>query len=54
MRTERHELTGAEGGPVQIEDFRSRLAERAERADRIASRLLEGLGSGEPAEKSEA
>jgi hypothetical protein len=43
-RTERHELTGAEGGAVQVEDFRARLAERA---DRIATRLLEAIGPGE-------
>jgi hypothetical protein len=43
-RTERHELTGADGGAVQVEDFRGRLAERA---DRIASRLLEAIGPGE-------
>jgi transposase len=43
-RTERHELTGAEGGAVQVEDFRARLAERSER---IATRLLEAIGPGE-------
>ena len=43
-RTERHQLTGADGGAVQVEDFRGRLAERA---DRIASRLLEAIGPGE-------
>lgn len=48
-RTERHELTGAEGGPVQVEDFRVRLAERAER---IATRLLEAIGPGETPEQS--
>jgi hypothetical protein len=48
-RTERHELTGSDGGPVQVEDFRPRLAERAER---IASRLLEAIGPGEGAEHS--
>ena len=48
-RTERHELTGADGGAVQVEDFRGRLAERAEH---IASRLLEGIGPGESAEPS--
>jgi hypothetical protein len=40
-RTERHELTGAEGGAVQVEDFRARLAERSQR---IATRLLEAIG----------
>lgn len=48
-RTERHELTGAEGGPVQVEDFRARLADRAER---IAARLLEAIGPGEAPEQS--
>ena len=48
-RTERHELTGTDGGPVQVEDFRARLAERAER---IAARLLEAIGPGEPPEQS--
>jgi len=43
-RTERHELSGPDGGPVQLEDFRGRLAERA---DRIAARLLGPLGPGE-------
>jgi len=38
-RTERHELTGSEGGPVQVEDYRMRLAERAER---IAARPPHG------------
>lgn len=47
-RTERHELTGADGGSVQVEDFRGRLAERA---DRIASRLLEAIGPGENVEQ---
>ncbi len=40
-RTERHELSGEGGGPVQIEDYRLRLSERAER---IAARLLEAVG----------
>jgi len=48
-RTERHELTGADGGAVQVEDFRGRLSERA---DRIASRLLEAIGPGETVEQS--
>lgn len=48
-RTERHELTGAEGGPVQVEDYRARLAERSER---IAARLLEAIGPGEAVEHS--
>jgi transposase len=42
-RTERHELTGAEGGPVQVADYRARLAERSER---IAARLIEAIGPG--------
>jgi len=46
-RTERHELTGAEGGPVQVEDFRARLAERAERIGPCA-RVCRA-GSGDPA-----
>ena len=50
-RTERHELTGSDGGPVQVEDFRARLSERAER---IASRLLEAIGPGAGAESPEA
>jgi hypothetical protein len=49
-RTECHELTGAEGGPVQVEDYRTRLVERA---DRIAGRLLDALGPGETIEKPE-
>jgi hypothetical protein len=48
-RTERHELTGSDGGPVQVEDFRARLTERAER---IAARLLEAIGPGETPEQS--
>ena len=37
QRSERHELSGPDGGPVQVEDFRLRLAERAEE---LAARLL--------------
>ena len=48
-RTERHELTGSDGGPVQVEDFRARLTERAER---IAARLLEAIGPGETQEQA--
>ena len=48
-RTERHELSGPEGGPVQVEDFRVRLSERAES---IAARLLAPLGPGDSSEPS--
>jgi len=50
-RTERHELSGPEGGPVQLEDFRVRLSERAER---IAARLLAPLGPGDDADPTGA
>jgi hypothetical protein len=48
-RTERHELSGPEGGPVQVEDYRARLSERA---DSLAARLLAPLGPGDPGGES--
>jgi len=44
QRSERHELSGPDGGPVQMEDFRARLSERAES---LAARLLAPLAPGD-------
>jgi hypothetical protein len=49
-RTERHELSGPEGGPVQVEDFRARLSERAES---LGARLLAPLGPGDAADETD-
>ena len=37
--TDRHELTGADGGPIQHEDLDGARQRLADRADRIATRL---------------
>ena len=53
QRSERHEVSGPDGGPVQVEDFRLRLAERA---DQLAARLLGPLApapDADPAKEEE-
>ncbi len=44
-RAERHELTGENGGPIEVEDPRARLLEKL---NTIAARILEQAAEPEP------